>query len=178
MTAFPVVNPATGETVRTFPARPRTEAHGIVEATHRAFLAWRQIDVSTRARHLRAAAGVFRARQGELTALLTEEMGCEEELFGPVASIIPVADEAEAIRVANDTAFGLGAAVFTRDTARGERIAAQALDAGAAFANASVRCLSAAPRTAATGGNFPGTASWSLSTSRPCWSGADQWTLI
>ena len=38
----------------------------------------------------------------------------EEELFGPVASIIPVADEAEAIAVANETSFGLGAAVFTR----------------------------------------------------------------
>lgn len=69
----------------------------------------------------------------------------EEELFGPVASIIPVADEAEAIRVANDTAFGLGAAVFTRDVAHGERIAAEALEAGAAFVNASVRSMPALP---------------------------------
>ena len=69
----------------------------------------------------------------------------DEELFGPVASIIPVADEAEAIRVANDTAFGLGAAVFTRDTARGERIAAEELEAGAAFVNASVRSMPGLP---------------------------------
>jgi len=63
----------------------------------------------------------------------------DEELFGPVASIIEVADEAEAIRVANGTVFGLGAAVFTADRARGERIAVEELDAGACFVNALVR---------------------------------------
>jgi succinate-semialdehyde dehydrogenase/glutarate-semialdehyde dehydrogenase len=63
----------------------------------------------------------------------------DEELFGPVASIIPVRDEAEAIRVANDTSFGLGAAIFTRDLARGERIAAEEIDAGSCFVNTFVR---------------------------------------
>ncbi len=63
----------------------------------------------------------------------------EEELFGPVAAIIPVKDEEEAIRVANDSAFGLGAAVFTEDVKRGERIAATELEAGCCFVNASVR---------------------------------------
>jgi succinate-semialdehyde dehydrogenase/glutarate-semialdehyde dehydrogenase len=63
----------------------------------------------------------------------------DEELFGPVAAIIPVADEAEAIRVANDSDFGLGAAVFTQDMARGERIAAEELRAGCCFVNAFVK---------------------------------------
>ena len=63
----------------------------------------------------------------------------DEELFGPVAAIIPVRDEAEAIEVANDSSFGLGAAVFTRDLARGERIAAEELDAGACFVNSFVK---------------------------------------
>lgn len=63
----------------------------------------------------------------------------EEELFGPVASIIAVEDEDEAIRVANDSVFGLGAAVFTRDAARGERIARHELEAGSCFVNAYVR---------------------------------------
>jgi succinate-semialdehyde dehydrogenase/glutarate-semialdehyde dehydrogenase len=63
----------------------------------------------------------------------------DEELFGPVASIIAVKDEAEAIRVANDTVFGLGAAVFTQDTAKGERIAAEELEAGSCFVNAFVK---------------------------------------
>lgn len=63
----------------------------------------------------------------------------DEELFGPVAAIIPVADEAEAIRVANDSVFGLGAAVFTRDIDRGRRIAAEQLEAGACFVNSFVK---------------------------------------
>ena len=59
----------------------------------------------------------------------------EEELFGPVASIIPVADEAEAIRVANDTIYGLSASVYTQDIQRGQEIATEWLDAGACFVN-------------------------------------------
>lgn len=63
----------------------------------------------------------------------------EEETFGPVAAIISVRDEAEAIRVANDTAYGLGAAIFTADVERGERIAAEQLDAGSCFVNCHVK---------------------------------------
>ncbi len=63
----------------------------------------------------------------------------EEELFGPVAAVIGVADEEEAIRVANDSIFGLGAAVFTGDSARGDRIASQELEAGCCFVNDFVR---------------------------------------
>ena len=62
-----------------------------------------------------------------------------EELFGPVATVFKVADEAAAIRLANDSPFGLGAAVFTRDTARGERIAAEQLEAGCCFVNGLVK---------------------------------------
>lgn len=61
-----------------------------------------------------------------------------EELFGPAASILRVADEAEAVRVANDTSFGLGASVWTRDPERGERVA-RGIVAGAVFVNALVR---------------------------------------
>lgn len=62
----------------------------------------------------------------------------EEELFGPVASILRVKDDAGAVRVANDTSFGLGGSVWTRDAARGDRVARQ-LQVGAAFVNAIVR---------------------------------------
>jgi len=59
----------------------------------------------------------------------------KEELFGPVAALIKAKDEADAIRIANDTVFGLGAAVFTRDTSRGEKIAREKLVAGNCFVN-------------------------------------------
>ncbi|MGN6222145.1 NAD-dependent succinate-semialdehyde dehydrogenase [Pseudoxanthomonas sp.] len=62
----------------------------------------------------------------------------EEELFGPVASILRVRDEAEAIRVANDTSFGLGGSVWSGNPERGDRVARQ-LQVGAAFVNAIVR---------------------------------------
>ena len=64
---------------------------------------------------------------------------CDDELFGPVAAVIAVRDEEEAIRAANDTSFGLGAALFTRDLERGERIAASRIDAGSCFVNAFVK---------------------------------------
>ena len=63
----------------------------------------------------------------------------DDELFGPVAAIIAVPDETEAIRVANDSVFGLGAAVFTQDEAKGEYIAAHELEAGCCFVNALVK---------------------------------------
>jgi succinate-semialdehyde dehydrogenase/glutarate-semialdehyde dehydrogenase len=63
----------------------------------------------------------------------------EEELFGPVATVIRARDEADAIRIANDTHFGLGAAIYTGDVRRGERIAADLLEAGACFVNGIVK---------------------------------------
>lgn len=58
-----------------------------------------------------------------------------EELFGPVATLIRVRDEAEALEVANGTTFGLSGAVWTEDLERGERIAAEGIESGAAFVN-------------------------------------------
>lgn len=54
----------------------------------------------------------------------------DEELFGPVAAVVRAHSESEAIDLANRTAFGLGAAVFTRDTARAARLAREELHAG------------------------------------------------
>ncbi len=63
----------------------------------------------------------------------------DEELFGPVASLIKAKNEADAVRIANDSIFGLGAAVFTKDIIRGERIAREELNAGNCFVNAFVK---------------------------------------
>jgi succinate-semialdehyde dehydrogenase/glutarate-semialdehyde dehydrogenase len=63
----------------------------------------------------------------------------DDELFGPVASIIVAKDEADAIRKANDSTFGLGSAIFTKDKAKGERIAATQMQAGSCFVNSLVK---------------------------------------
>jgi succinate-semialdehyde dehydrogenase/glutarate-semialdehyde dehydrogenase len=62
----------------------------------------------------------------------------DEEIFGPVISIIVANSEQEAIAYANKSEYGLGAAVFTRDLERGEHIATYEIDAGVCFVNALV----------------------------------------
>lgn len=61
-----------------------------------------------------------------------------EELFGPVAVVIRARDEADAVRIANDSRFGLSGSVWTADRARGERVARR-LQAGAVFVNGLVK---------------------------------------
>ncbi|MDY6860122.1 MAG: aldehyde dehydrogenase family protein, partial [Pseudomonadota bacterium] len=60
----------------------------------------------------------------------------QEEVFGPVLAMIPFEDEQEAIRIANDTPYGLAAYIQTGDDARADRVAAQ-LRAGMVHVNAS-----------------------------------------
>ncbi|MTV25771.1 NAD-dependent succinate-semialdehyde dehydrogenase [Nitriliruptoraceae bacterium ZYF776] len=70
---------------------------------------------------------------------VTPEMAAaEEETFGPAAAVLRVADEEQAIAVANDTDFGLGASVWTEDLERGERVAAR-IEAGNVFVNELVK---------------------------------------
>ena len=59
----------------------------------------------------------------------------DEELFGPVAAIISAKDDQDAVSIANDSIFGLGAAIFTQNISKGERIAARELEAGCCFIN-------------------------------------------
>lgn len=69
-----------------------------------------------------------------LTDVHEENPVYREELFGPVAMIFTVKDEDEAIALANDTPYGLGASVFTADADAGQRVAAQ-IDSGMVFIN-------------------------------------------
>ena len=63
----------------------------------------------------------------------------EEEIFGPVAAIIAAKNKQEAISIANDSSFGLGAAIFTKNKRLGEKIAKEELQAGACFMNSLVK---------------------------------------
>lgn len=74
-----------------------------------------------------------------LTDVKAGQPAHDDEMFGPVAAIIEAADDEDAIRIANDSRFGLGGAVLTRDTKRGELIAEQKLESGLAFVNSNVR---------------------------------------
>lgn len=62
----------------------------------------------------------------------------DEELFGPVVSILPARDEVDAIEIANDSSFGLGAAIYTKDIRKGELIARDFLEAGTCCVNKTV----------------------------------------
>lgn len=71
-----------------------------------------------------------------LLADVTEEMPAyTEELFGPVASVIRAQDEKDALRIANDSVFGLGGAIFTSNLEKGERLAREEMQSGACFVN-------------------------------------------
>ncbi|PLB42152.1 aldehyde dehydrogenase ALDH [Aspergillus candidus] len=71
---------------------------------------------------------------------VTDEMRIvREEVFGPVVVILPFATEEEAVRRANDTTYGLGASVFTRDLERAHRVAAD-IESGMVWINSSQDC--------------------------------------
>jgi acyl-CoA reductase-like NAD-dependent aldehyde dehydrogenase len=69
-----------------------------------------------------------------LSPVSNDDRTAREEIFGPVAAVIPFADEAEAIRLANDTVYGLSGSIWTRDGARALRVA-RALETGTLSVN-------------------------------------------
>ncbi len=75
-----------------------------------------------------------------LVEAATSDRVAREEVFGPVAALIPFEDEADAVRIANDTPYGLSGSVWTRDGARAIRVA-RAIDTGVLSinSNSSVR---------------------------------------
>ncbi len=77
-----------------------------------------------------------------LVAATNQDRVAREEVFGPVAVVIPFADEEEAVRIANDTPYGLSGSIWTRDGARALRVA-RAIDTGvlSVNSNSSVRVV-------------------------------------
>ncbi len=121
------------------PTDPATEVGPLARADLRANLD-RQVRASVELGALVACGGRPVAGPGffyeptVLTQVTPQMPAFREETFGPVAAITRVADEAEAIRLANDSPYGLGGNVWTRDLERGVRVARQ-LDTGGVFVN-------------------------------------------
>lgn len=80
-----------------------------------------------------------------LTGVKKGVLAYDQEIFGPVAAIIIAQDTDDAIRIANDTNFGLGAAVFTQNADLAEDIARNKLAAGSCFVNEGVKSDQALP---------------------------------
>jgi acyl-CoA reductase-like NAD-dependent aldehyde dehydrogenase len=120
----------------TFPPQIETIAEHVTDAVDRGarvLTGGRQVDQS-------AAGGPSGGRFYEPTVLVDVDHTMKimtEETFGPTLPIMKVADAEEAVRLANESPYGLGASVFTRDTERGEQIARR-LEAGAANVNDAV----------------------------------------
>ena len=121
VTMGPLVSPVQGEKVMGFIAAGKAEGARLVTG-------------GARARVQGFEAGFF--VQPTVFADVTDGMTiAREEIFGPVMSVLAFDDEAEAVRRANATPYGLAAGVFTRDLARGHRVVG-ALEAGTTWINA------------------------------------------
>ncbi len=121
------------------PSREDTEMGPLISAAHR----------ETVASYLEGVTSLFRGEVPEkagfwypctLVEASNDERIAREEVFGPVAAVIPFDDEADAIRLANDTPYGLSGSIWTRDGARAIRVA-RALETGvlSVNSNSSVR---------------------------------------
>jgi len=110
---FQSINPTTGDVVTTYDEMTPEMVHRIVGQAHETFLAWRRTSFPQRAGFMRKAADVLRTNTRR--------------------------SEDEAVAVANNSVFGLGGGVITRDRARGQRIAAELIESGSVFINEHVR---------------------------------------
>ena len=79
-----------------------------------------------------------------LAPVANTDRAAQEEIFGPVACIIPFSDEADAVRISNDTPFGLSGSIWTRDAGRAIRVA-RAIDSGVLSINSNTSVRPATP---------------------------------
>jgi betaine-aldehyde dehydrogenase len=79
-----------------------------------------------------------------LAPVSNDDRAAREEIFGPVACVIPFADEADAIRLANDTPYGLSGSIWTRDASRALRVA-RAIESGVLSVNSNTSVRVATP---------------------------------
>jgi succinate-semialdehyde dehydrogenase / glutarate-semialdehyde dehydrogenase len=136
---FVVASDLYDEFVAKFTARVLEGAEGITPLSSAAAASnlQRQIDAAVAGGATLASAGQRDGAfvpTGVLTDVTPENEVYYQELFGPIAMVFKAADEDDAIRIANDTPFGLGSYVFTPDADQAARVASK-IDAGMVFVN-------------------------------------------
>src|SRR5829696_4986287 len=129
-----VLEPATEAVLAEIPRAGVEETDAAVARAKAAYPGWKRVPPGDRARLLHGLADVLERDLERLAVPV------REEIFGPVACVLPFGDEEEAIRLANDTIYGLSGSIWTRDGARALRVA-RAVEAGVLSinSNSSVR---------------------------------------
>ncbi len=133
------------------PLDPTTQMGALIDEGHmRRVLGYIQSGTSAGAqialggRRVREQTGGYYVEATVLDGVRPEMRVAREEIFGPVLAVTPADDEADAIRMANDTVYGLAAAVWTRDMNVAHRVS-QALKAGTVWINSFDRSTMATP---------------------------------
>ena len=127
------------------PMDERTEMGPLISAEHRSKVATYLKDGAKVAIRGSAPSGAgFWFPPTVLSPVAPTDRAAREEIFGPIVAVIPFADEADAIRIANDTPYGLSGSIWTRDGARALRVA-RAVETGVLSINANTSVRVQAP---------------------------------
>lgn len=134
------INPLNDKELKSYEYMSAGKLNDVIQKCHEAFLEWRQKEVSERGTIIKAIGKALLDNKKELASLMlgsvkTGQPAYEDEIFGPVAALIKAKDETDAFRIANDSRFGLGGGIFSKDEKRVAKLAANHFDTGMIFIN-------------------------------------------